>query len=236
MHRLPTPSNHLPMHTLQEKYYKRMRIITSQMYCTRGTTTTWCHHLKFNGKTNAKVGGWTVDLNPTSVAGQLMTTYMGITHLYLNKIKMLHLHNLINIRSLLYLGFFLLIVFFGDVLTCKYNDIPIGVMSAKLLFIFNSPITCETDTYTNRTTALVVYSVLLPKYLVCWSLIGWLKILTWTWPHTTCEETCDLKDQYNSSISKITTWFNECKHRIHVKGETKIQALRWRDLMWQSRN
>ena len=64
-------------------------------------------------------------------------------------------------------------VYFGDTLTC-YN-IPLGVNSCNLSFIFDRPVIYKTSDYIdNWTTALGVYLVLIS--IICLSLIGRLKM------------------------------------------------------------
>ena len=66
---------------------------------------------------------------------------------------------------------FLIFSFFGDTLTS--NNIPFGVMSCNISFIFECPIICKTVKYVYQLdTALGVYSVLISTDLVDSSLIG----------------------------------------------------------------
>ena len=82
-------------------------------------------------------------------------------------------HNLFKSRCLLYF----LNIFFLWIYTLTSNNIPYGVRSDNLQFIFESPIICKIiNILTNQITALNMYPVLIPQDLVGWSLIWWMNI------------------------------------------------------------
>ena len=82
-----------------------------------------------------------------------------------------------------------------------FNNIPFGVMSYNLSFLFDCPIICQTlNIWTNLITALGMYLVLIPKYFVSLLLIGWSK-------------SCKYQHNLHVYHRKITKWHLQiCKN------------------------